>query len=98
MSLPRIPNALCRTDASRRDFIRTTSGFAAAALASPIIGHAAEVAPSATSEALVTTFYKSLTAEQREMICFPFDLSDPDLLYVFRLCLKSQGCIEDARV
>lgn len=61
-------------DLSRRDFIRTSSGFAAAAvLASPIIGRATIDAPPANSETLVTTFYKSLTVEQREAICFPFE-------------------------
>ncbi|MDA1043821.1 MAG: DUF3500 domain-containing protein [Verrucomicrobia bacterium] len=60
-------------DASRRDFIRTSSGFAAAALAAPLVGRAAQGVNMPTSETLVTTFYKSLSEAQRAGICFPFD-------------------------
>ncbi len=66
---------------SRRDFVKTLS---AATLASvPIIGAtsriagAGEVGPSKTApaETAVARFYKSLTPEQRKLICFPFDHS-----------------------
>ena len=46
----------------RRSFL-ATAALGAAALAAK---------PAATSETLVTTFYKSLTPEQKALICFPF--------------------------
>ena len=33
----------------------------------------------------------------RPALCFPSDFSQPDLLHVLGLCLKSQGCVEGAR-
>lgn len=59
---------------SRRHFIRSAAGMAAATAAAPMLAHAAEEkAKSATSETLVTTLYKSLNDEQRKAICMPFD-------------------------
>ncbi|MEO7318400.1 MAG: twin-arginine translocation signal domain-containing protein, partial [Chthoniobacteraceae bacterium] len=60
---------------SRRDFLKTTLGTAAASALGtiPIIGRAAEEAATPKSETLVTTLYKSLTEPQRKAICFPWD-------------------------
>ncbi|MBL8209866.1 MAG: DUF3500 domain-containing protein [Bryobacterales bacterium] len=56
----------CRPD--RRSFLKTAAlGSAAVAL------DAAPKSTAPTSETLVTTFYKSLTAEQKQQICMPFD-------------------------
>src|SRR4030095_11000967 len=58
---------------SRRDFLKTTAGLAAASAVGsvPLIGRAAVLA--ATSETLVATLYKSLREEQRKALCFSFD-------------------------
>jgi Protein of unknown function (DUF3500) len=66
---------------SRRDFVRTIGAGALAATV-PLIGRNALAAgtkmgggptPSAPAETAVGRFYKSLTPEQRKLICFPFD-------------------------
>jgi hypothetical protein len=64
---------------SRREFVKTISAGAFAA-AVPLIGGAAvaagptQVGPTPTSpaETAVARFYKTITAEQRKLICFPF--------------------------
>jgi len=59
---------------SRRRFLRS-AGLAAAAT-SPLISSALEETKkpaAAKSETLVTTLFKSLTEEQRKIICMPFD-------------------------
>ena len=64
-------------DLSRRHFIRSAAGLAAATAGAPILSHAAEAKKKAKalpkSETLVTTLYKSLSDEQRKVICMPFD-------------------------
>jgi hypothetical protein len=65
---------------SRRDFIRAL-GAGALAASVPIVGrpaiagNAAKVGPSpgALAETAVARFYKTVTPEQRKVICFPFD-------------------------
>jgi hypothetical protein len=64
---------------SRRDFIRSV-GAGALAASVPIIGKAVaagadKVGPtrSAPAETAVARFYKTITPEQRKLICFPFD-------------------------
>jgi hypothetical protein len=52
----------------RRLFLKTATLGAAAALA----GQAAPKASGSSSETLVATLHKSLTAEQKKTICFPF--------------------------
>ena len=56
---------------SRRRFIRSAAGIAAATAAAPMLSRAAAESPK--SETLVTTLYKSLNDEQRKVICMPFD-------------------------
>jgi hypothetical protein len=56
----------------RRHFLRTTALGAASAV---IPAAFAKKVPQAASEALVTTLYKSLSAEQKSKVCFPF--ADP---------------------
>jgi hypothetical protein len=55
----------------RREFLKTTIS------AVPLVGAAAATAATKTtqqdSETLVTTLYKSLTPEQRSVVCMPFD-------------------------
>jgi hypothetical protein len=71
----------CDRGVSRRDFLWTTVGSAAAiagatagVLGVPSFSLAAEAArPSATSETLVAQLYKTLKEEQRKAVCFPFD-------------------------
>ncbi|MEO8353031.1 MAG: twin-arginine translocation signal domain-containing protein [Chthoniobacteraceae bacterium] len=62
---------------SRRDFLKTSLGVAAASTLGsvPIIGRAADAAatPKPTSETLVTTLYKSLNDGQHKALCLPFD-------------------------
>jgi Protein of unknown function (DUF3500) len=65
---------------SRRDFVRTV-GAGALAAAVPLIGRTAAAAgqikagptPAAPAETAVARFYKTITPEQRKLICFPFD-------------------------
>jgi len=58
---------------TRRDFLKTTAGAAAAsALGSvPLVARAAGAL--AKSETLVATLFKSLGEEQRKAVCFPFE-------------------------
>jgi hypothetical protein len=67
----------CDSSLSRRSFLRTTIGAAAAVSASGILsplGRAAEPAVTAPkSETLVGSLFNTLTEQQREEICFPFD-------------------------
>jgi hypothetical protein len=65
---------------SRRDFVKTI-GAGALAAATPIWSKIARAdgpaklgpSPSAPAETAVARFYKTLTPEQRKVICFPFD-------------------------
>src|SRR5581483_6612774 len=74
--------------ASRRDFLKQTIGgiAAAGAVSSGVLGvmglphraagAAAPITPAggaSTSETLTAQLYKSLTDEQKKVICFPFD-------------------------
>src|SRR5579883_2365091 len=71
--------ALCAA-VSRRDFIRSI-GVGALATSVPILGRTAAAAapakvgptPSTPAETTVARFYKTLTKEQRKVLCFPFD-------------------------
>lgn len=77
--------ARCAGDASvsRRQFVKTVGAGALAASATGLgrpamslaAGPASEIGPSRTApaETAVGRFYKTLTAEQRKLICFPFD-------------------------
>ena len=68
------------TSFSRRDFVKTV-GAGALAAAVPFIGRTAAAAgpaqagpsPSAAAETAVARFYKTITPEQRKLICFPFN-------------------------
>ncbi|MBI5772598.1 MAG: DUF3500 domain-containing protein [Verrucomicrobia bacterium] len=62
----------CGADFSRRQFLRNTATVAAGAVLAPALATAA-AKKKADSETLVTTFYKSLTEEQRRDAVFPFD-------------------------
>lgn len=65
---------------SRRQFVKTV-GAGVLAASAPILGRPALAAgpakagpsPSAAAETAVARFYKSLTPEQKKIICFPFD-------------------------
>jgi uncharacterized protein DUF3500 len=59
---------------SRREFLKTTLGGAAALTVGslPLAGHAAPT-PQSKSETLVATLFKGLNEQQRGAICFPFD-------------------------
>jgi hypothetical protein len=65
---------------SRRDFVKTIGAGAFAAVV-PIIGQSASAAgpvqagptPKSAAETTVARFYKTLTAEQRKVLAFPFD-------------------------
>jgi len=64
---------------SRRDFLKWTASATAAAL--PIFGRDAAIAgsdkigpsPKDAAETAVARFFKTLKADQRKLICFPFD-------------------------
>ena len=72
-------SSIC-TSLSRRDFVRTV-GAGAFAAAVPLIGRTAVAAgpvqagpsPSAAAETAVARLYKTITPEQRKLICFPFN-------------------------
>jgi hypothetical protein len=68
---------------SRREFVRTI-GAGALAAAVPLVGRASTAlaaagpaqvgpTPSALAETAVARFYKTITPEQRKIICFPFN-------------------------
>ncbi len=65
---------------SRRQFVRTV-GAGVLAASAPILGRPAAAegpakvgpSPSAAAETAVARFYKTITPEQRKVICFPFD-------------------------
>jgi len=67
---------------SRRDFLKTTVGTVATvagatagvlAVPSQWVRAAEAVQPTAIPETLVAQLYKTLTGEQRQAVCFPFD-------------------------
>ena len=62
-------------DSGRREFMRKMGGAGAAVAMGgiPIFGEAAKKVSAATSETLVATFYGTLSDEQKEAFCFPFD-------------------------
>ena len=67
------------TSVSRRDFVKAVSAGAFAG-AVPLFGRSAAAgpaqvgpSPSAAAETTVARFYKTITPEQRKLICFPFD-------------------------
>jgi hypothetical protein len=67
----------CGEGTTRREFVRRVAGIAVAGGLAPAIVPAARAvaAPSAKSpaETAVKRFYDTLTADQRKVICFPFD-------------------------
>jgi hypothetical protein len=81
---PRSKESVCSFCApvSRRDFLKSVSAGAIAASV-PIAGSATSAlaggrkdsgpTPSASAETAVARFYKTITPEQRKLICFPFD-------------------------
>src|SRR5437867_11755851 len=81
MTTQPIPSDTCECcrGITRRTFLRSTVvGSAAVAAASPFsalaVSHAEKAAArKASSETLVATLFKSLKAEQRKAVCFPFD-------------------------
>ena len=64
-----------KTPFTRRKFLKTTGAGVLAAAGMPLAfpAQAAQKAKEATSETLVSTFYKSLTDKQRAAVCFPFN-------------------------
>jgi hypothetical protein len=75
MNSPVPQTCTCGGPVSRRHFLKTTvSGIAAAAASSSLpLDLRAAPTSSSPSETLVTSFYKTLREEQRQLICFPFD-------------------------
>jgi hypothetical protein len=70
------PHSSCPdcTTASRRDFLKTSLGAAAALTTSGLVlPSAARAASDATSETLVGTLFKSFTEAQRKALCFAWD-------------------------
>jgi hypothetical protein len=62
-------------DLSRRDFVRSVGAAAAGMAAVPLLARSAHAAPTPKSaaETGVKRFYDSLSADQRKMICMPFN-------------------------
>jgi len=60
---------------TRRSFLKNSAAFGTtAAFGGPLVGMAAEKKPpESTSENLVTTWFKSLSEEQKKVMTFPFD-------------------------
>ncbi len=68
------PSSPCCDGFSRRDFLKTTLGGAAAISAGGLVlPNSATAAAGSNSETLVTTLFKSLSDEQRKGVCLPFD-------------------------
>lgn len=72
-----VPCPDCDGSISRRDFVKTVSGAALAGgfvplFASPRRAVAAPT-PKSAAETAVARFYKTLTEDQKKVICFPFD-------------------------
>lgn len=76
---PRIDCPECGDGLNRRDFARLVAGAAVAGGLLPRVGGASRAiaAPTArsTAETAVKRFYDTLTADQRKVVCFPFDHS-----------------------
>jgi hypothetical protein len=78
---PRELDNAAAASASRREFFKTVGGAAVAAAGLPLIGKSAvaaepaKVGPTASSlaETAVARLYKTITPEQKKLICFPFD-------------------------
>lgn len=66
--LASVPPAL-----SRRRFLAQSTVATSALAASALLPRSVSAAGGATSETLVSTFYKSLNETQRSLICMPFD-------------------------
>lgn len=73
----------CRSESevlhvSRRDFVRTVGTMAAAGAAFPLIGSLARAddvgpKPDCTAETAAKRLFESLSTEQKQILCFPFD-------------------------
>lgn len=67
----------CEPEVTRRDFVKMIGGTAVAAGALPLVTvpHSAVAAPTTKSDAetAVKRFYKTLSDEQRKVICLPFE-------------------------
>ena len=61
----------CTSGMSRRRFLGTTAGAAAAVTASPLLATAAPT-PKSAAETAVARLYKSLSSEQKEVVVLPF--------------------------
>src|SRR5688572_7712200 len=62
----------CFSTLSRREFLKTSAAFVTAASAGgSLLAQAQENRPKC--ETLVSTLYKSLSEEQRKVVCFGFD-------------------------
>ncbi len=63
---------------TRRQFVKTVGATAAvvSAAAMPRVAPAESAATKSTSESLAKKLYRSLSAAQREKVCFPWDYSD----------------------
>lgn len=67
----------CDTSVDRRDFLRTTGAAALVGATSPLwlgtpMVHAAPT-PTSAAETTVVELYKSLSDEQKKVLCFPFE-------------------------
>jgi hypothetical protein len=60
---------------SRRTFLHAAGGVAAVATASQLLGESAQAAPTmkSSAETVAADLYKSLSEEQRKVVCFPFE-------------------------
>jgi hypothetical protein len=67
----------CDDSLSRRAFVRTVTGAAVAGSLLPLAaaprGAGAAPSPKSTAETAAKRFFDSLSADQRKVICFPFD-------------------------
>lgn len=76
MNSPRIcPDCIVSSArVNRRRFLQAgAAAVAATAIGSPAHADLVKATTSPSSETLVTTFYKSLSEEQRQLLCMPFD-------------------------
>jgi uncharacterized protein DUF3500 len=68
----------CAEGISRRDFVRTVTGLAAAGTLAPIVGGLPRIAsanpsPKSAAETTARRLFESLSDDQKKVICFPFD-------------------------
>src|SRR5262245_57077072 len=71
------PDCDSSSDYSRREFLRSAGAAALAVGAAPLLAHAIDIPSGSTPETVAKLLYESLSDEQRKVICFDWDFTEP---------------------